>query len=253
MTAEAHASAVLVAAGSGFAAGVVDSIAGGGGLITLPALLALGLPPHVALGTNKGQAVFGAAASFGTFWRRGGVDRDRAPVSFGTALVGSFAGAALVLAVPPEPLKPLLLVLLGVAGAVVALRGRVKSHPRALTHPSRAAATVGLALGAYDGFFGPGVGSLLIVAFVLVFGDTMTRASGNAKVNNLASNVAAVALFAWRGTILWPVAVPMALANAAGAALGARLALRHGDRFVRWVVLLVVGALIVKVAWDTAK
>jgi uncharacterized membrane protein YfcA len=93
---------------------------------------------------------------------------------------------------------------------------------------------------------------MLIVAFMLVFGDAITRASGNAKVVNLASNLAAVAVFSVRGTILWRVAIPMAMANALGAALGARLALRRGDRFVRWVVLAVVAAAIAKLAHDFA-
>jgi len=109
------------------------------------------------------------------------------------------------------------------------------------------------AIGFYDGFFGPGTGSMLIVVFVLLFGDTMTRASGNAKVVNLASNLAALALFASRGVVLWRIALPMALANAAGAFIGARLAVKKGDRFVRVVVLVVVAALVVKIAIDLAR
>jgi hypothetical protein len=102
--------------------------------------------------------------------------------------------------------------------------------------------------GFYDGFFGPGVGSMLIVMFVIVFGDTLTRASGNAKVVNLASNLAALALFAWKGTILWSISLPMAAANALGAWVGARIALKSGDRLVRVVVLCVVGGVVVKMA-----
>jgi uncharacterized protein len=246
-------SAVALATVTALLAGVVDAIAGGGGLLTLPALLALGLPPHTALGTNKGQAVFGAVASFWTFWRKGGIDRERAGVGFALGLLGSAMGAALVLAVRPEPLKPLVMVLLVLAAGVVVARGYVRPEPRVLLHPLRVAGVIALGLGAYDGFFGPGVGSLLIVAFTLVFGDGLTRASGNAKVVNLASNLAAVVLFAWRGTILWELALPMALANAVGAAAGARLALSRGDRFVRVVVLVVVCALVAKLAFDMAR
>src|SRR3984957_9005913 len=100
------------------AAGCVDAIAGGGGLITFPALVAAGLPPHLALGTNKGQAVFGAVSSATHFWRGGGVDRDRAPLAFTLALVGSLLGALAVLAVRPEPLRPVFIVLLGCAAGV---------------------------------------------------------------------------------------------------------------------------------------
>jgi uncharacterized membrane protein YfcA len=249
----APGSEVTLAAATAFLAGVVDAIAGGGGLLTLPVLLATGLPPHAALGTNKGQAVFGAVASFATFWRKKGIDRERAGVGFLLGFVGSALGALLVLAIRPEPLKPVVMVLLVLAAGVVLARGYVKATPRTLAHPLRAAALVALGFGAYDGFFGPGVGSLLIVAFTVVFGDGLTRASGNAKVVNLASNLAAFLIFAWRGLVLWEVALPMALARAVGASIGARLALSRGDRFVRVVVLLVVCALVVKLGVDMAR
>jgi len=246
-----QASALLAAAA--FAAGLVDSIAGGGGRGSFPALVAAGLPPHLALGTNKGQAIFGAVTSAASFWHGGGLDRGRAALAFACGFGGSCLGALAVLAVRPEPLRPVIIVLLAAAAAVVLLRARVEARPRSPAHPRLALAGIALGLGAYDGFFGPGVGSMLIVAFMLVFGDAITRASGNAKVVNLASNLAAVVVFSLRGTILWRVAVPMAAANALGAALGARLALRRGDRFVRWVVLAVVAAAIAKLAHDFAR
>jgi uncharacterized membrane protein YfcA len=244
-----HVLALLALAA--FAAGLVDAIAGGGGLLTMPALLAAGLPVHVALATNKGQASFGAISSFVSFWRRDGIDRARAPWGFVCGFVGSFAGARVVLLVKPEPLKPVVLVLLVLAATFVAWP-RKPSHGNPHAWAMVAFVPVALSLGFYDGFFGPGVGSMLIVAFVLVFGDTLTRASGNAKVVNLASNVAALLLFMWRGTVLWKIALPMAAANAAGAFVGARLAVKRGDRFVRAVVLVVVAALVTKIGWDLA-
>ena len=243
---------VLLLALASFAAGVVDAIAGGGGLITLPALLAAGLPPQIALATNKGQASFGAVSSFTSFWLRDGIDRKRAPLGFLCGFAGSLAGAQVLLLVKPEPLKPVVLVLLVLAAAFVAWPRKPsvgKSHDWAMI----ALAPVALSLGFYDGFFGPGVGSMLIVAFVLLFGDTLTRASGNAKVVNLASNLAALGLFAARGTVLWKIALPMAAANATGAFVGARLAVKRGDRFVRVVVLVVVGALVLKIGWDLLR
>jgi uncharacterized membrane protein YfcA len=234
---------------SAFAAGLVDAIAGGGGLLTLPSLLAAGLPVHLALATNKGQASFGAMSSFASFWLRGGIDRRRAPWGFVCGFVGSFAGARVLLLVRPEPLKPVVLVLLLLAAAFVAWpRKPTHGEPRAWARV--ALVPVAFALGFYDGFFGPGVGSMLIVAFVLLFGDTLTAASANAKVVNLASNLAALLLFASRGTVLWKIALPMAAANAAGAFLGARLAVKRGDRLVRVVVLAVVSALVVKLGAD---
>jgi uncharacterized membrane protein YfcA len=236
---------------AGFGAGLVGAIAGGGGLSTLPALLAAGLPPHLALGTNKGQAVFGAVSSAASFARRGWIDRDRAPLTFVCAFAGSLGGAFALLAVSPAALRPLVIVLLVGAATIVAWPRKMRGEPgRPIAHARIWGTAAALLLGFYDGFFGPGTGTMLLVAFVLVFGDTLTRASGNAKVANLASNLAALLLFSIRGTIEWRIALPMAAANAVGAAVGARLAVARGDRFVRVVVLAVVAALVVKLAID---
>jgi uncharacterized membrane protein YfcA len=235
-----------------FAAGLVDAIAGGGGLLTVPSLLAAGLPPQIALATNKGQACFGAVSSFASFWARDGIDRKRAPYGFACGFVGALAGAQVLLLVKPEPLKPVVLVLLVLAAAFVAWpRKPSRGEPHAWAMLALFPMT--FALGFYDGFFGPGTGSMLIVGFVLVFGDTLTRASGNAKVVNLGSNLAALALFSARGVVLWKIALPMALANAAGAFVGARLAVKRGDRVVRVVVLVVVGALVLKILADLLR
>ncbi len=268
----------LLLAGAAFLAGLVDAIGGGGGLISLPALLAAGLPPAIAIGTNKGQAIFGATSSFISFWRRGGIDRDRAPLGFVAGFAGSCAGAWALMAMRPEPLRPLVIALLAGATLVVLVGRRNLTTstatatppdtttptptptPTGRTRPERgvdrrttALVVIAAGLGAYDGFFGPGAGSMLILAFALVFGDSLTRASGNAKVVNLASNLAAFLLFARRGTIIWSLALPMAAANALGASLGARLALRRGDRLVRWVVLVMVLAVIGKLTRDLLR
>ena len=243
---------VALLATAAFGAGLVDAIAGGGGLISLPALLAVGLPPYLALGTNKGQAVFGAATSAGAYWRRGGLDRDRAALGFAAGFAGSWLGARGVLAVPLAPLRGIVIGLLLVAAAVVLAKRNVVPRPTTLgPNAARAAlAAIAFGLGAYDGFFGPGTGSLLVVAFTTVFGDSLTRASGNAKVVNFASNLAAFMLFAWRGTVIWRISVPMAVASVIGSAAGARLAVRNGDRLVRAVVLVVVLAVVIKLALD---
>jgi uncharacterized membrane protein YfcA len=111
---------------------------------------------------------------------------------------------------------------------------------------------IALSLGAYDGFFGPGTGSLLVIAYVTFLGDAMTAASGNAKVANFGSNLASVILFAIRGTVLWKISIPMAIGNSLGAAIGVRVALKRGDNFVRVVLLVVVVGLVAKLAWDIA-
>lgn len=235
-----------------FVAGLVDAIAGGGGLVTVPALLAAGLPPPLALGTNKGQAVFGAVTSAASFWGRRALDRERAALGFAAGFAGSWLGARAVLAVPPRPLRVVVIVLLLVAVTIVLLRRKVRPRPRHWRPGQARAALIAIALvlGAYDGFFGPGTGSMLVIAFATVFGDALTRASGNAKIVNLASNLAAFTLFAWHGTVLWRLSLPMAAANAVGAATGAHLAVRNGDRLVGAVVVIVVLAVVVKLAFD---
>ncbi len=239
-------------AAAAFAAGMVDAIGGGGGLVTVPALLAAGLDPRVALATNKGQAVFGAVSSAASFGRHGAVTPERVKVAFAAGFVGSLLGALLLVTRRPEPLRPLVVALLLTALAV-ALVPRDRLPRLTPKHPTVALVAVSLGLGAYDGFFGPGVGSMLIAANVVLFHEPLVRASGNAKIVNLASNLAAFGLFAARGTILWRVALPMAVANALGASVGARLALKGGDKLVRRVVVCVVLAVVAKLVRDMVK
>ncbi|MBN1203718.1 MAG: TSUP family transporter [Myxococcaceae bacterium] len=234
-------------------AGGVDAIAGGGGLITLPMLLATGMPPHLALGTNKGQSVFGACAALVRFSRAGLVSGRLAWVSFPLGLLGAFAGARLVLWVKPEVLKPLVLALLVAVAAILALRRGPPPGDRPEPPLSRLrllGGLVALVIGAYDGFFGPGTGTFLIVAFSSLLSHGLMRASADAKVVNFASNIASVALFSWKGVVLWHVALPMAAAQFTGAWIGAHLTVKGGDRLVRWVVLAVVTALVLKLGRD---
>lgn len=236
-----------------FGGGFVDSIAGGGGLVTLPVLLASGLPPHLALATNKGQSTPGAVSSFLSYWMRDGVDRARAPLGFVAGFLGALVGAYLLTRIAPGPLRPIVITLLLVSAITLVLRRpTATAEPRTPHRPRVWLATIAGGIGFYDGFFGPGTGSFLILAFNHVFGDSLVRASGNAKVVNLASNLAALSLFAAHGSVVWRVALPMAVANVVGAALGARLALKHGDRLVRVLVLVVLTALLVKILWDGA-
>ena len=235
-----------------FGAGVVDAIAGGGGLITVPALLAVGMDPRAALATNKGQAVFGSSASFFRFLRHRQVDRGRAPWSFVAAAVGSVLGARLVLALDPAVLRPLVLVLLVVASALAFVRrpeagGRAWWVERA---PRLAALAVALLLGAYDGFFGPGTGTFLLLAYAYAFGDDLVSASGNAKVANFASNLASFAAFAASGAIRWEVALPMGAAQVTGAWVGTELAVKRGAGLVRGVAVAISLALAARILWQ---
>jgi hypothetical protein len=252
-------SVVLLLAGVAFAAGFIDAIAGGGGLLTLPALL-LGLGPgsdRLALGTNKGQSVFGSFSALVTYARGKKIDRDRALPSFVAALLGSIAGVRLVLAIDPKRLRPVVLALLVFVALFFAVRGArgkregAKREASHLKHPVLVALVIGLVLGCYDGFFGPGVGAFLIALYVAFFGDDLTRATANAKVANFASNLGSVVTYAIAGNIVWRLALPMAAAQMLGATLGARFAMKGGERVVRVALLLVVVALVVRLAIQT--
>lgn len=235
-----------------FVAGFFDAIAGGGGLVTVPALLATSLPVHVVFGTNKGQAVWGSGAALFTFWRAGLVERDRALPSFVAGFCGSLVGAALLLRTSSEALRPVVVVLLVVVAVFMTFRPPLHPTERALSPAARWSISVGLAvvIGAYDGFFGPGTGTFLIIGQVLLLGVSMQTGSANAKVVNFASNLAAFGLFAWKGQVAWTVALPMAVAQLAGATLGVRAAIRGGDRLIRWVVLAVCLGLVAKLSVD---
>ena len=230
----------------------MDAIGGGGGLVTVPALLAAGLPPHLALGTNKGQSAFGSLAALSRYTHANLVDRKAARFAFPLSIVGSAAGVLLALAIRAEVLRPVVLVLLIAAAAVVLL---VRPRERSGEAPAGARgngiwAAAAIGIGAYDGFFGPGTGTFLILVLVGFLHRPLTRATADAKVVNFGSNLAAMLVFASRGSVLWRVALPMAGANLVGGFLGAHLAVRRGDRLIRAVVVVVVLALVVKITRD---
>ena len=242
-------------AGAAFVAGTFDAIAGGGGVITFPALLWAGLPPDIALGTNKGQSGFGSFSAMVRFGRSGLLDKPRARRTFPSALVGAACGALLVaFEVPNEVLRPVVLALL--LGVTVFLLVRPATLVPAGEPPRRPmyiAVTIAAVIGAYDGFFGPGTGTFAIIAFVLWLKDRAAQASADAKVLNFASNLASVIVFSFCGWVRWEVALPMAAAQFAGGALGAHLTVRRGDVLVRRVTPYVVGAVAVKVAIDLVR
>ena len=234
----------------GLAAGFVDAIAGGGGLLTLPAILLAGLPPHLALGTGKGQAVFGSGISLLRFYHSPLLDRHRAWTSFGAGFVGSAIGVALVWLVPPTALRPLVTALL-LAVAIFMLVYRPKPSPDfAVRRPLWLAGIVGLFMGFYDGFFGPGTGTILIMIYLLGWRDRLDAASANAKVPNFASNLAATIMFAWAGLIVWPISLPMGVGQAIGGYLGAQVTIRRGQGLVRGFVVCVSIALVARLVWQ---
>ena len=246
---------LLVLCAFAFLAGALDAIVGGGGLVQLPALLVV-LPqaPVVALlGTNKLAAVVGTASAAITYNRRISVDRATAAWMAGSAFVGSGAGALLATRVGSDVLKPLVLVAL-VAVLAYTLRSPSLGEVELLrmrARAQRATAVVGGALiGFYDGFVGPGTGSFLVFLLVGAVGLSFLHASATAKVVNTMTNLSALALFAWGGHVLWVLGAAMALSNLAGSQVGTRLAIRRGSAWVRRVFLVVVSALVLRLAYD---
>jgi hypothetical protein len=240
---------VLVAAF--FAAGFIDSVAGGGGLITVPTLLLAGLPPQVALGTNKLASTCGTTVALLNFTRSGMVAWRIAGVGIVFSLIGSAVGTRAVLAFSPEAAAKVIVALLplGIAATLFPkgngqARTDVTSFELAAVVP-----VVTFAIGFYDGFFGPGTGSFLILAFHLLLGMELTRASATAKVFNLTSNAASLAVFMAGGKVLYLVGLPLAAANIAGNYLGSRLAIRKGSGVVRACLSVSLTLLLATLAW----
>lgn len=244
---------ILILLASGFA-GMVDAIVGGGGLILVPALFATfpAAPPATLLGTNKCASVWGTAFATLKYSRR--VDmRWRALLPAAVcALAGSFIGAWTVTQIDPAFLrKALPFILLAVLLYTLAKKDLGRAHqPHQNKNRERLiACVIGALIGWYDGFFGPGTGSFFIFLLVRFLGYDFLNASASAKLLNVATNIAAIVLFAMKGHIWWQVGLMMAAANVAGSLVGSHLALKHGTGFVRWVFVIVVGVLIVKTGW----
>jgi uncharacterized membrane protein YfcA len=236
-------------------AGFIDAIVGGGGLVLVPALFATYPLAHPAslLGINKSASVWGTSWSTWQYSRRINLRWSSVGPGAGAALVGAGLGAWAVTEIDPVFLRRALpLVLLAVLIYTLAHKDMGREHaPRWAGRTEVGAfAVLGLVLGFYDGFFGPGTGSFLVFALVRVLGYDFLNASAHAKVLNTASNLAALLLFTLKGHVWWHIAFYLAVANVLGSWLGTRMALKHGAGFVRWVFVLVVTALIAKTGWD---
>ena len=247
---------ILLGIGS-FVAGLVDAVVGGGGLVQIPMLFAAfpGASPAVLFGTNKLASVVGTSSAAIQYARRIPVPWALALPSASAALIGSWFGARSVSHFSPELVRPLVLILLVAVAIYTFIRKDFGKIARPSTHTHRIQITIscviGASIGFYDGFFGPGTGSFLIFLFIRFLGQDFLQASVTAKIVNVATNLAAIAFFVGHGSVLWLAAGIMATCNLAGALFGARLAVRHGTGFVRKLFLVVVSALILKLAYDT--
>lgn len=226
-------------------------MAGGGGLIQLPALLALMPEASLAtvLGTNKGSSVWGTSLAFYRYARVVPLPWRSVGLAAGAAGVASALGALLARSIATETLKPLVLVALVGVAIFTFVKPDFGKIARGVERPAVAAA-LGAAIGLYDGMIGPGTGTFLIVAFIATLGLDFLGANAAAKGVNAATNLTAVLMFAASGNVRWAWSLPMAVANMAGGYLGSRFALAHGSAWVRRVFQVVIVALITKVAWD---
>ena len=214
-----------------FLGGFVDSIAGGGGLITLPGYLIAGVPPHLAIGTNKLSSAMGMCISTVRLWRGGFIDMRMAMVPVAAAFIGSLVGAAVALMVPASVFQIILLCCLPIS-AVVVMRKKT------------------LEPGTYDGFYGPGAGTFMLLAFSAVAKLGVRDAAGQMKIVNFSSGMAALATFAAAGEVNWILGLTAGIFGIAGHYIGSGLVMKNGSRIVRPIIGLVLVLLFAKVAWD---
>jgi len=245
---------IFLALASGFA-GFVDAVAGGGGLVQLPALL-IGIsnkPIPMILGTNKIPSIFGTSTAAISYFKKVRPDLRLTVTMAIPALIGSIAGARLAAHFPTAVFHPLILVLLVLVGIYTWRKPDLGLGERLrYTHSKRLwiVAGCGLLIGFYDGLFGPGAGTFMVFLLVLVVGYEFLKASATAKLVNIATNFGAIVTFQLTGHIWWRLGLALAIANVAGALIGSRLAIRGGSPLVRKVFLFVVAALIAKLSYD---
>jgi len=238
---------VLLLAAAAFVAGFIDSIAGGGSLITIPALLLAGVPPLATLGTNKIQGLLGAASATVSYAQKGHVQVRQQLPSAVEAFLGGLVGAFLATLLPTDLLRllmPFLLIAIAVYFAVKPKMDDVDRTERMT--PFLFGITVVPLIGLYDGLFGPGTGSFFMLAFVALGGFGVLKATAHTKLLNVASNLGGFLAFALAGAVWWKIGLVMGIAQIAGARLGAGLAMRNGAKLIRPLLILVCVAMAIR-------
>lgn len=238
---------LLALMGVGLLAGFIDAIAGGGGMITVPALLAAGLPPVAALATNKMQSMVGTGMAVVTYWRRGYVALRTLAPAIALTFAGSLLGALVVSSIDTSFLDIAVpIALIGIALYFLFAPNLSDADKAARLPFGPFVPILGFGIGFYDGIFGPGTGSFFSIGLVLLFGLGLTRATGATKALNFTSNLAALVIFIPGGHVVWTVAAAMAIGQLIGGYVGARTGIRYGARLIRPLVVLVSIALTVK-------
>jgi uncharacterized protein len=237
-----------------FLAGFIDAIAGGGGLISLPAYWSVGIPPHIALGTNKFSSFSGTIFSTVRYFRAGMIDVPVALLSAALALIGSWLGASTALIVSAKFLNYLLIILIPLITVLTLFSKNLgfsdRAHLLKLGYRLLLGGIAGLLIGFYDGFFGPGTGTFLILIYSALLHYQFTRANGNTKVVNLASNVAALITFAVAGKIYFPIAIPGAICGIAGNLVGSKMVVLRGNKLIKQVFILALILLLGRVFYN---
>lgn len=245
---------LIIVCSLGFIAAAVDAIAGGGGLISLPALLLVGIPPHLALGTNKFAATLGALNSSLTFARSGKVYFPLVKWQMIFTFLGASLGVISVLHITSDFLNKVVPVLILFVGLYTLFHKNLGIHSqfKGLTHKNLMGGLLfALLLGFYDGFFGPGTGSFLIFLFVAFFGFDFITSSANAKVLNFTSNFVSLLLFAWNGKILYVYGIPMAIFMLIGSQVGTKLVLKKGAGLVKPIFITISLGVAIKLIYQS--
>ncbi len=238
-----------------FLAGFVDSVAGGGGLISLPAYLFVGIPPHLASGTNKVVNSMGTALATWKYYKSGKIRIKFAVLAAIGALAGSSMGTKIALLINAEVFHVVLLVALPIAALLITFKKNFGSEEETASIPESPmnllyCLLIGLGIGCYDGMIGPGTGTFMIMAFTMVLGMDLLTASGCAKMGNLASNIASAVLWALNGQVLFALVIPAATCNMLGSFFGSRYAIRGGSQKVRGMIYVVLALLFVKFFYE---
>lgn len=244
---------VLFICAAGFLAAAVDSIAGGGGMISLPAIIAAGVPPHLALGTNKFASSFASFTSTLKFASSGNIHFKLIKYQIPCTILGAALGVQTVLAIDERYLQMLIVVLIFAVAIYTTFKkdfGQVDNFKGLTPLNIGSGMFFAFALGFYDGFFGPGTGSFLIFLFISVFGFDFTSAAGNGKILNFVSNIVSLILFALGGKIIYLVGIPMAISMIFGAYVGTHIAINNGPKVIKPIFITIAAALIVKLVYQ---
>lgn len=240
-----------------FIAGFVDAVAGGGGLISLPAYMMTGMPIHMAAGSNKFSASCGTVIAAGKYIKSGKIKWQVAIYSALGAILGSTIGTKLALYISDKHLKLLMLIAIPLVALLIMTQKHLGETPQEQTldhlKVSSLSLLIGVSIGCYDGLIGPGTGTFMILGFSGLLGLDLVTSSGCAKVSNLASNITSVILYFIGGKVVFTLAIPAAFCSVLGGYMGARFAIKGGAKQVRYIIFIVIGLLFIKLFYDLLR